>query len=157
MPSQELRFRPGRADYVQRVRAVFAEELARRGLRLTAQRERILGFLLAAQRHVSLDEIRAALKESGLGRATVFRTLRVLMDSGLVSRVSDPQGAARYEVDLERPHHDHLICTSCGSIEEVRWPELERIQHRVCERAGFTAQWHRHEIYGRCRRCRGKG
>lgn len=152
----ELRFRPGRAGYVERVRGVFADELARRGLRLTTQRARILDYLLAADRHVGLEEMHAALKPAGVGRATVFRTMKVLQDSGLVSRVSGPEGSARFEVELERPHHDHLICTVCGAIEEVRWPELEKIQHRVCQEAGFEPAWHRHEIFGRCRKCRGK-
>lgn len=152
----ELRFRSGRSGYVERVRGVFSDELARRGQRLTSQRARILDHLLAADRHVGFDEIYAALKSSGVGRATVFRTMKVLQDAGLVSRVNGPDGAARFEVELERPHHDHLICTVCGSIEEVRWPDLEKIQHRVCHQAGFEPLWHRHEIFGRCRTCRGK-
>ncbi|MBI2362185.1 MAG: transcriptional repressor, partial [Elusimicrobia bacterium] len=47
-------------------------------------------------------------------------------------------------------------CTGCGSIVEVRWPELEKIQHRVCQAAGFEPQWHRHEIFGRCKDCRSR-
>ncbi|MBI5597187.1 MAG: transcriptional repressor [Elusimicrobia bacterium] len=154
--TSELRFRPGRTGYDDRARGVFADRLASRGLRLTAQRAQVLDFLLSAQSHVSLDEILKALRGSGLGRATVFRTLRVLQDSGLVSRVTGPQGTPRFEVELDRPHHDHLICTSCGNIVEVRWPELEKIQHRVCQAAGFSPQWHRHEIFGRCKDCREK-
>ena len=153
MSPNELRFRPGRTGYEHRAREVFADQLAKRGLRLTSQRARILDFLLAAERHVSLEDIQGALKD--LGRATVFRTLRVLLDSDLVSRVSGAKGSARFEVNLERPHHDHLICTACGGIAEVRWPELEKIQQRVCQEAGFEPSWHRHEVFGRCRACRG--
>ncbi|MBI3300374.1 MAG: transcriptional repressor [Elusimicrobia bacterium] len=155
MPDK-LRFLPGRSGYVARAREVFADQLSKRGLRLTSQRAAILDFLLAADRHVSIDEILKALGAAGVGRATVFRTLKVLLESDLVSRVSGPQGAARFEVNLERPHHDHLICTVCGDITEVRWPKLEKIQHRVCQKAGFEPSWHRHEIFGRCRTCRGK-
>lgn len=154
MIPNKLRFRPGRSGYSARAHEVFADKLAKGGLRLTRQRGRILDFLLAAERHVSLEDINGALK--GVGRATVFRTLRVLLNSDLVSRVSGPKGSARFEVNLERPHHDHLICTACGQIAEVRWPELEKIQHRVCQEAGFEVSWHRHEIFGRCRTCREK-
>lgn len=157
MKKAELVYFPtGRPGYAQRIREAFQERLELSGLRLTRQREHILDFLLEAQRHVGLDEIYQALRKHGIGRATVFRTLKMLEGSRLVERVSTPRGESRFEIKLERPHHDHLICVECGSIQEVRWPELERIQERTCRKAGFVPSWHRHEIFGRCRACAGR-
>lgn len=143
----------GRPGYAKRIHEAFQEHLEKHGLRLTRQRERILDCLLTANRHLGLEEMYQSLKKSGIGRATVFRTLKMLEESQLVDHVTSPGGASRYELKLERPHHDHLICTDCGTIQEVRWPELEKIQERTCRQLGFTATMHRHEIFGRCKAC----
>ena len=153
----ELEFFPkwiaGRDGYSARIRAVFEEHLEKKGLRLTNQRQRILDFLLDAKRHVELEEIHRALRKDGVGRATVFRTIRLLEECGLVDHVTASNGTSRFEVQLERPHHDHLICIECGAIQEVQWPELEKIQEKTCRALGFMPTWHRHEIFGRCAKC----
>lgn len=157
---QELTYFPtwiaGRPGYSERLREAFQQHLAKHGLRLTRQRERILNYLLEAHRHLGLEEIYRALRRHGVGRATVFRTLKILEESGLVDHVTPPDGLSRFEVRLERPHHDHLICAHCGHIQEVRWPGLEKIQDKTCRQMGFIPTWHRHEIFGRCKRCRAK-
>lgn len=144
---------PDRRGYIRRVRALFAKYLAANGLRLTAPRSRILDFLLEADRHLSQEDIYQALRPHGLGRATVFRTLKMLHESRLINNVIGTSGMARFEVSLERPHHDHLICICCGRILEVRWPSLEAIQERTCRKFGFLPKWHRHEIFGICKSC----
>jgi Fur family ferric uptake transcriptional regulator len=143
----------GGEDYTHRVQEIFAKHLAKNGLRLTGQRRRILDCFLQADRHLSQDDIYRALRKHGLGRATVFRTLKMLEECRLVNHVIGSDGTPRFEVNLERPHHDHLICIECGRIQEVRWPKLEEIQEKTCRRIGFTPKWHRHEIFGRCREC----
>jgi Fur family ferric uptake transcriptional regulator len=143
----------GRADYTKRIHEAFSAHLARNGLRLTHQRRRILNFFLDADRHLSQEEIYAGLRKYGLGRATVFRTLKMLEEAHLVDHVIGSTGTPRFEVSLERPHHDHLICVECGRIQEVRWPKLEEIQEKGCRKIGFTPKWHRHEVFGRCRDC----
>lgn len=145
----------GRPGYAEHLRQAFREYLENHGLRLTRQRERILERLLQADRHLGLEEIHRSVRKYGIGRATVFRTLRMLEESRLVDRVTGSGGTSRFEVKLERPHHDHLICVECGGIQEVRWPELEKIQEKTCKRMGFAPSWHRHEIFGRCKRCAG--
>jgi len=136
---------------------VFSAHLAKHGLRLTRQRLRILDFLLKADRHVSVEDIYLSLRRHGLGRATVFRTLNMLEECRLISHVTGAGGTSRFEVELERPHHDHLICIECGRILEVRWPQLEKIQQKACKEMGFEPTWHRHEIFGRCSSCAKKG
>jgi Fur family ferric uptake transcriptional regulator len=142
-----------RKAYTQRVYSIFTEYLAKNGLRLTGQRRRILDFFLKAERHLSQEEIYSALRRYGLGRATVFRTLKMLEECQLVNHVVGSTGAPRFEVHLERPHHDHLICIACGHIQEVCWPKLEEIQERTCRKIGFEPKWHRHEIFGLCQKC----
>lgn len=157
MKKSELIFFPswmaGRAGYADRIRELFHEYLRSRDLSVTTQRTAILNHLLAAERHLTQEEIYAALKGRGIGKVTVFRALKTLEESGLVERVSDAEGTTRYEVKRERPHHDHLICESCGGITEVQWPEVERAQEKVCRALHFTVNRHRHEVYGRCGEC----
>ncbi len=139
--------------FASRVTAVFTRHLARNGLRLTDQRRAILDFFLSSDRHLSQDELYRGLRGRGIGRATVFRTLKTLQDSRLIAPVVGRDGVPRFEINLERPHHDHMICLDCGRIQEVTWPELEDIQEEACRKAGFTPRWHRHEIFGLCRSC----
>lgn len=158
--SDELLFFPGRAagraGYTERVHGVFADHLAKRGLRLTRQRTLILEYLLSAERHLSLEDIYQALRKHGIGRATVFRTLKMMEECRLAGHITGAGGTTRYEINLERPHHDHLICVECSRVQEVRWPELEKIQSRACRELDFEPVWHRHEIFGRCAECRRK-
>src|SRR5579885_8773 len=153
----ELLFLPeatsDRSGYTRRTYSLFTEYLTKNGLRLTDQRRRILDYFLEADRHLSQEEIYAALRRFGIGRATVFRTLKMLEEAKLINHVIGKTGTPRFELNLERPHHDHLICVECGAIQEVRWPKLEQIQERTCRKIGFTPKWHRHEIFGVCREC----
>ena len=142
-----------RPAFVARVTRVFSEHLAKNGLRLTGQRRAILDLFLTSDRHLSQEEIYQTLRVKGIGRATVFRTLKTLQECGLAAPVVGRDGTPRFEINLERPHHDHLICIDCGRIQEVRWPALEKIQEETCRRAGFSPRWHRHEVFGLCRDC----
>lgn len=135
---------------------VYEGKLAAGGLRLTGQRRRILDLFLRTERHLTQEEIHQALRVHGLGRATVFRTLKILQERGLVRPVVGRDGTPRFEIDRGRPHHDHLVCLGCGHIREVHWPRLERIQQAACRRLGFIPRWHRHEVFGLCRDCSSK-
>ena len=132
---------------------LFTEHLAQNGLRLTGQRRLILDAFLKTDHHLSQDEIYLSLRSHGMGRATVFRTIKMLQECGLISPVIGRDGTSRFEIELHRPHHDHLICITCGRIQEVRWPTLEKIQDDACRKAGFIAKWHRHEVFGLCKDC----
>jgi Fur family transcriptional regulator, ferric uptake regulator len=153
MATQELDYLPGSKDYVKRIYERFTKHLAGNGLRLTEQRRMILDYFLKAEKHLSQEDIYGALRKHGIGRATVFRTLKMLEECGIVNHVVGSKGTPRFEVEVDRPHHDHLICVSCGRIQEVRWPELEDIQEKTCKKLGFVPKWHRHEIFGKCRDC----
>ena len=154
---EELVFFPswvaGRPGYADRIRELFQKYHHEKGLRMTQQRSQILDYLLASRRHVGLDDIYQALRPKGVGRVTVFRALKMLEEAGLVDKVTSSDGRYRYEVNFERPHHDHLICVDCGAIREIQWPQVEKIQEKTCREIGFVPVFHRHEIFGRCRPC----
>jgi len=137
----------------------FQEYLGRRGLKLTRQREEILRTLMTAQRHLGIEELYVTLKKQDptIGRATIFRTIHLLKECGLVAEVGSADGRARFELKADRPHHDHMICIECGRIIEFQSPMMERFQDGAIRRHGFIALWHRHEIFGRCRNCQLKG
>ena len=143
----------GRQGYAERVRQVFQDYVKSKDLVFTPQRWKILDYLLHAERHLSEEEIYAALRSQGIGKVTVFRTLKLMEECRLVERVTDSHGKPRYEVEIDRPHHDHLICLDCGTIIEIQWPEVEKIQERVSKKVGFTIAYHRHELFGRCKEC----
>ncbi|PIQ82371.1 MAG: transcriptional repressor [Candidatus Omnitrophica bacterium CG11_big_fil_rev_8_21_14_0_20_64_10] len=139
------------------IRETFREFLSRRKLNLTHQREEILQTLMEAQVHLGMEELYAILrkKDPAIGRATVFRTIKLLQACGLVAEVGAEKGRLKYELKADRPHHDHMICVECGRIIEFQSPMMERFQDEAVRRHRFTALWHRHEIFGRCRNCAG--
>ncbi len=155
--TKELVFFPswtaGREGYAARIHEVFQKYLVEKGLRHTHQRQKIVDHLLHADSHLTMKDVYLALKGQGIGKVTVFRTLKMLEECRLAERVTSPNGQAKFEIKYERPHHDHLICIECGRIKEVQWPEIERIQSKTCKTLNFSPLWHRHEIFGRCESC----
>lgn len=133
------------------------QSIKSRGLKDTAQREVIVRFLAQAKGHLTQDELFEALRERepGIGRATVFRTVKLLEEIGLVTRVTFADGVPRYEFAHGRPHHDHMICVKCGDALEFVSPAIERLQARLAKGRKFEVRWHRHEIFGFCARCAG--
>ncbi len=130
--------------------------LADKHLNTTTQREAIVDQFLRATDHISIDELLARVRKRHhtVGYATVYRTLKLLVDSGLAIERQFGDGQARYEVVGD--HHDHLICAKCGLILEFEDDEIERIQERIAQRlGGFTVIRHRHELYALCPRARG--
>lgn len=133
----------------------FRTHLAERGLKPTHQRNSILTHLLDARVHLTIDEIYAQIrsKDPTLGRATVFRAVKLLEDAGIAARVFVADGKPRFEGKMDRPHHDHAICIECGSILEFRSEKMELAQDEEVSKLGFKPLWHRHEVFGRCRAC----
>ena len=132
------------------------EYLQKHSLNVTQQREAIVDAFLRCQDHVSIDELLARVRKrhKKVGYATVYRTLKLLVESGLAHERQFGDGQARFEVAGE--HHDHLICAKCGLILEFEDDEIERLQEKVAERlGGFNVVRHRHELYGLCPKAQG--
>jgi Fur family ferric uptake transcriptional regulator len=143
-------------DDVKALKARWKRYLEDHKLNTTQQRELIVDHFLRSRDHVSIDELlgRVRKRSKTIGYATVYRTLKLLVESGLAHQRQFGDGQARYEVAGE--HHDHLICVKCGVILEFEDPEIERLQERIAARlGGFKVVRHRHELYGLCPREQG--
>ena len=134
----------------------FQAHLERQGLNLTRQRQEILRAFFTAEKHLGVDEVYDLLKKQDptLGRATAFRTVKLLQECGLLAEVGAANGRSKFELKADRPHHDHMVCVECGRIIEFQSPQMEKFQDEAIRKHGFEALWHRHEIFGRCRGCR---
>lgn len=133
----------------------FRAYLRERGFPVTPQRLAIAGVLLGSDRHLSAEEVAGELAARGttVGTATVYRTLDVLVESGLVVERDFGEGFRRFEPTRDEPHHEHLLCSACGVVEEFRDERLERITVLAAESRGFVRHRHRLVIYGLCRTC----
>ena len=141
-------------DVGREEKAVFAEYLARHGLKRSEQREAILEAFLRSERHLSVDDLLrlARKRRPEVGRTTVYRTLKLLQEAGLATELV-LRGETRFEREYKRQHHDHFICKACGEIFEFSSDEIERIQEQVASDIGFVIDGHRHQIFGYCRDC----
>jgi Fur family ferric uptake transcriptional regulator len=139
-----------------REREIFRKYLERRGLKLTAERQALFDELFARHEHFEADELLMRLrnKRKKISRATIYRTLDLLVDSGIVGRVRIRESGYRYERMRAGDHHDHLICDDCGKVVEFREPRIESLQDEICERYGFVLLSHSHQLRGVCRQCR---
>lgn len=127
-----------------------------RRLPLTPQRLAVAELLLGSKRHLSAEELVHALERRGLkvGTATVYRTIDVLLESGFIEERDRGEGFRRFEPKRQLPHHEQLLCTKCGRVEEFRDAALERMTGRVADAHGFERERHRLVIYGTCGACR---
>ncbi len=135
-----------------------SEYLAGQGLRSTSQRDKILDIFVAAGQHLSAEELYARVKKihPGIGYATVYRTLKLFAEAGLAQERHFEDGFTRYEHTSPDAHHDHLICTNCGTIIEFENERIEALQHDVARKNRFKVQSHKLELYGLCSGCQKK-
>ncbi len=140
---------------VERKLDTLARYLSGKGLKATRQRDLIARTVLDAEGHIGVEDIyrKARRKDAKVGFSTVYRTMKLLKECGLVSERHFGDGVARYEPMHEGEHHDHLICNACGKIVEFEDSEIEARQDRIAARHGFTVLSHKHEIYGTCAEC----
>ncbi len=144
---------------VQREINRFQQFLAAQGLKLTNERTALVREIFSTHYHFEADELLFKMKEKNvkISRATIYRTLELLVRSGLVRRVHLGEDHYHYEYVSGNSHHDHLICTTCGSVIEFHDPDLEARQLEICERKKFTPTFHNLQILGICDACRRKG
>ncbi len=122
---------------------------AEKGLRITEQRRVIARVLSEAQDHPDVESVhqRAASIDPGISIATVYRTVRLFEEAGILERHDFGDGRARYEAAAEA-HHDHLIDVESGRVIEFVDAELEAMQKRIAEKLGFRLVDHRMELFG---------
>jgi Fur family ferric uptake transcriptional regulator len=123
---------------------------------VTRQRDLVAQVLFRSEDHLSVEAIRRELHQRGerVGLATIYRTLDLLMESGLVRAHQFGEGFKRYEAAMAQADHEHLICERCGRVVEFANERLQRILPVLADEHGFQHRRHRVEIYGICRTCR---
>jgi len=137
----------------------FQEFLQGQGLKMTGERGALVREIFSTHYHFEADELLLKMKEKSLkiSRATVYRTLELLVKSGLVRRVHLGEDHYHYEHVTGDSHHDHLICTTCGDVIEFHDEVLEQRQREICEKKRFTPTFHNLQILGICNDCRKRG
>lgn len=135
--------------------AVLNRYMSQHGLKSTRQRSLIIDTFFNTGGHLSVEELWSKVRgqDSRVSVATVYRTMKLLSESGLVHARNFGDGQTRYEVAVGRHHHDHLICTSCGTIVEFENDRIEAMQDAVARKHGFKVTSHKMELYGLCRNC----
>lgn len=139
---------------------LFNRYLREQGMPVTHQRNVVASAVFGSDAHLSVDDIEGILRRAGerIGKATIYRTLDLLVTSRLVEELDFGEGFKRYEHRLTRqPIHQHLVCTACGDVEEFESSEIAAIEARVARAFGFKPTRHRLEIYGLCRSCQEAG
>ena len=135
---------------------LFGNDLQKKGLRNTRQREVILEVSLSSGKHIAVEELFNLIKEKEpeIGYATVHRNLGLLRECGLADEIKIGIQKARYEPKFGGEHHDHLICTRCGRFIEVNDTKIEHLQEKLAEANNFIPVRHKLEIYGICSKCK---
>ena len=130
-----------------------SQEIIRRcqakGLKMTTQRQVIAEVLETSDDHPDVEELhqRAAMRDADITVATVYRTVRLFEEAGILERLDFGDGRARYE-DAERAHHDHLIDMHTGEVIEFVDPEIEALQEKIAAKLGYQLKDHKLELYG---------
>lgn len=122
---------------------------------LTQRRELVCDIMEKIGKHCTADELYFAVrkKEPEIGQATVFRTINLLVEAGLIREVDLGDKKHRYEVISGHEHHDHIVCIKCGLVIEAMDEKLEKEKMRVSKKYGFRPVRHRLEIFGLCEKC----
>jgi len=129
--------------------------LKKENLRYTAQRQAVYDEICDSDKHRTAEEIYFALHNNNLNvsRATVYRTIEVLVNNRLARRLDVGDGLSRYEHRLNTEHHDHLICVECGTIIEFSNQKIENIQLDIATQFKFKLKHHLHHLFGICKDC----
>jgi Fur family ferric uptake transcriptional regulator len=137
---------------------IFKEYIQTRGLRQTPEREKILREIVAIEGHFDVDELYLRLRHQGskISKASIYRTLPLLVDCGLIREVDYTDGHWHYEHIYGLPHHCHLRCLECGAIVEFEEALLTCVEQKLAWRFGYIITNHTLEVQGYCPECQEK-
>jgi Fur family ferric uptake transcriptional regulator len=130
---------------------LIVERLEMRGHRMTTSRRRVLEAVLVQPAHFTVEDVLRAAGRTG--RATVFRAMRLLLDLNVVCRVMLDGGALHYRLS-SRGHHHHLVCRSCGRVEDFSTCDVSSLVEELARSMAYQIEGHWLEVYGRCASCR---
>lgn len=139
----------------------FQEQLKQKGCKLTLQRRSVLNVLMEhCDEHLSTEEIYSLVKKNypDIGLATVYRTMQLFEEMGIIDRLNFDDGCSRFELSSNKQshHHHHLICEKCNKVFEVENDLLEELESEIEQKYDFQIQNHNVIFYGYCKSCRNK-
>lgn len=126
------------------------ETLEERGHRSTSPRRAVVNAIAGQNKHFTAEELREQLPD--VGRATIYRSLRLLVESGVLCRVLLEEGDLHYQLS-HRGHHHHLLCVECGSSQDLLGCDIEELLQTVSAAHEFQLSGHWLEVYGKCHAC----
>lgn len=144
-----------RTEQIEQAWQEFVAFLRQAGARITSSRKTIFEHILRRKDHFRADEVAEALAlgKNRVSRGTVYRTLALMVEFGLIRQIRDSDTHIHYEQTLGQPHHEHMICESCGAFIEFDDDEINSILAAACEKIGFRQQTHRVVVFGTCAAC----
>jgi len=144
------------ARVLEGAEAQLARYLRRRRLKFTPERRLILREVFEHHDHFEADALLVRLRGRGIAvsKATLYRTLALLVRAGLLRQELFGERHSHYEHILGHAQHDHFVCLRCGKVAEFSNKDIERLQEDICRRHAFRPQFHRMAIYGYCSECR---
>ena len=136
----------------------YNEFLSKHNLKSTRQRAIIFESFIKTKKHVSAEQFCSIIKkiDSSVGQATIYRMLKLLVESGIASKLEIGNSVPLYELNMEQDHHDHLICENCQKCIEFNDHRIEELQVEIAATYGFQLTSHQMQLYGLCSDCRTK-
>lgn len=136
----------------------FKEYLAENGLKFTPERKTVLRTVFSSHTHFDIETLYERLHNKGenISRATIYRTLPLLVESGLVRETLRCQDKVSYEHIFGHEHHDHMICIKCGKVIEFKDNRIKKLRNSISSKNNFQPEEHRFGIRGYCEKCRRK-
>ena len=133
----------------------FKNYLKSKGLKFTPERQTILEGVFSLHNHFDVEEIFEKIRKRGeyISRATIYRTIPLLVESGLMREALRCHDKVHYEHIFGHGHHDHLVCVKCGRIIEFKYDKIETLQDAICKKYDFRPIEHRLGIRGYCKKC----
>lgn len=133
----------------------FEALLHEKGLKFTFERQCIFKEVAHLKTHFDADSLYERFKSKGLriSRDTVYRTIPLLLESGVIQKSVGEGKREFYERLGEHGHHDHMVCLKCEKFIEFQSEEIEKLQDKICDEHGFKLIFHDHRLYGLCREC----
>lgn len=133
----------------------FNAYLNNKGIRKSLRRSQVLEVFSKCEKHVTVNELVELVhsKYPDIGIATIYRTLKLICDSGIARTTEFEKGTIRYEHDFGHQHHDHLVCFNCGAFIEINNDRIEEEQNKIAKDNGYTLLNHKMILYGLCQKC----
>lgn len=147
-------------DAKSKAKKRFVDFLETKSLRVTSQRRAIIESVFSTEEHFTAEQLLkwSRKRDKTVSRATVYRTLPLLTESGLVHEMDFGGDHKYYDPNYaEHPHHNHIVCEDCNKIVEFDSKQIERVEDEMCQKLGFSVKAHRLQITGRCEKLKLQG